>query len=134
MLAQIRALRCERSQPLTDALLAWAKQQRGLPGSKLRHAIEYMTSNWPILTHFLDEPRAPLCNNAGERALRGPVVGRKNHHGSKSQRGTEVAALFYSLIESAKCVGVDPVRYLRAAAEASIRDGVALLPSQMRAR
>jgi hypothetical protein len=31
-----------------------------------------------------------------------PVVGRKNHYGSRSQRGTEVAALFYSLIESAK--------------------------------
>jgi transposase len=32
----------------------------------------------------------------------GPVLGRKNHYGSRSQRGTEVAALFYSLIESAK--------------------------------
>ena len=28
-----------------------------------------------------------------ERALRGPVVGRKNHYGSRSKRGTEVAAL-----------------------------------------
>lgn len=132
-LAQIRQTRAQQSKPLTDALLIWAKEQRGLPGSKLIEAIDYMTSNWGGLTHFIDEPRAPLCNNAAERAMRGPVVGRKNHYGSKSQRGTEVAALFYSLVESAKRVGIDPAKYLRAAAEAAIRDGVALLPHQMRA-
>jgi hypothetical protein len=36
------------------------------------------------------------------------VVGRKNHYGSKSRRGTEVAALFYSLLESGKLAGVEP--------------------------
>ena len=40
------------------------------------------------------------------------VIGRKNHYGSRSQRGTEVAALFYSLIESAKLCGVEPKAYL----------------------
>jgi transposase len=130
-LAQIRDVRRERSKPMCDALLVWAKEQRGLPGSQLRQAIEYMTSNWRGLTHFLDEPRAPLCNNAAERAMRGPVVGRKNHYGSKSQRGTEVAALFYSLVETAKLGSLDPVKYLRAAAEAAIRDNRALLPHQM---
>jgi transposase len=40
------------------------------------------------------------------------VVGRKNHYGSKSLRGTEVAALFYSLIETARLHGEDPARYL----------------------
>jgi transposase len=34
--------------------------------------------------------RAPLDNNATER---GRVVGRKNHYGSRSKRGTEVDAL-----------------------------------------
>ncbi|MGE3508591.1 MAG: transposase, partial [Vicinamibacterales bacterium] len=62
------------------------------------------------LTRFLDNPCIPLDNNAAERVLRGPVVGRKNHYGSKSLRGTQVAALFYTLCESAKLVGVDPTR------------------------
>jgi len=132
-LAKIRDVRRKQSRPRCDALLLWASEQRGLPGGLLRKAIAYMTSNWHDLTRFIEEPRAPLSNNAAERAMRGPVVGRKNHYGSKSLRGTEVAALFYSLVESAKLAGVDPAKYLRAAAEAAIRGGAALLPHQMRA-
>ena len=45
-----------------------------------------------------DEKTEPIDNNATERAIRGPVVGRKNHYGSKSRRGTEVAAVLYSLV------------------------------------
>ena len=44
----------------------------------------------------------PLDKSNAERALRGPVVGRKNHYGSRSLRGTQVAALFYTLCETAK--------------------------------
>ena len=53
-----------------------------------------------------------LDNNRTERGLRGPVVGRRNHFGSKSRRGTKAAAILYSLIESAKVNGVDPDEYL----------------------
>jgi hypothetical protein len=67
-----------------------------------------MLERWTGLTRFLDNPCISLDNNAAERALRGPVVGRKNHYGSKSLRGTQVAALFYTLCESAKLTGVDP--------------------------
>jgi transposase len=44
---------------------------------------------------------------------RGVAVGRKNNYESRSERGTPVAALFYSLIESAKLCGVEPRAYLR---------------------
>ena len=64
-----------------------------LPGSKMGKAINYMLTLWEGLTRFLKDPRIPLDNNAAERALRGVVVGRKNHYGSKSKRGTEVAAI-----------------------------------------
>jgi transposase len=52
----------------------------------------------------------------------GWFLGRKNHYGSRSQRGTEVAALFYSLIESAKLCGVDPKAYLLTAARTALAD------------
>lgn len=72
----------------------------------------------------------PLDNNATERALRGPVVGRKNHYGSRSRRGTEVAAILYSLLESAKLCGVEPKAYLRAAVLAALNGDSPLLPHQ----
>jgi hypothetical protein len=71
-----------------------------------------------------------LDNNGTERAIRGPVVSRKNHYGSKSKRGTEVAVIFCSLVETAKLHDVDPARYLRGAALAAER-GEALLPWQL---
>ena len=52
--------------------------------------------------------------------------GEKNHYGSRSQRGTEVAALFYSLIESAKLCGVDPKAYPLTAARAALADRAAV--------
>jgi hypothetical protein len=64
----------------------------------------------------------------------GSVVGRKNHYGSRSKRGTEVAALFYSLIESAKLVGVNPKIYLLEATHtALVNPGTALLPRALAA-
>ena len=128
-LAMRAALRRERSAPIVAAIHAWAHQQRALPESALGKAIGYMLGLWRGLTRFLDDPRIALDNNATERALRGMVVGRKNHYGSRSQRGTEVAALFYSLIESAKLCGVEPKAYLLAATRAALdTPGAVTLP------
>ncbi len=107
-------------RPLIDGLRDWAYAQRAPRESALRKAVEYMLGLWPGLVRFLDDPRVPLDNNVVERALRGAVVGRKNHYGSRSKRGTEVAALFYSLLETARLCGEDEVQYLRRAAYAAI--------------
>ena len=92
-----------------------------------------MLKLWKGLTLFLEDPRIPLDNNAAERALRGVVVGRKNHYGSKSKRGTEVAALFYTLFETAKLSGIDdPAAYVALAAKRAIADhGAVTLPSDL---
>ncbi len=124
--AQIRR---DQSAPVVAAIHAWAHQQRALPESSLGKAIAYMLGLWTGLTRFLADPRIPLDNNATERGLRGMVVGRKNHYGSRSRRGTEVAALFYSLIESAKLCGVEPKAYLLQATRAALANpGTITLP------
>jgi hypothetical protein len=88
-----------------------------------------MLECWIGLTRFVDDPRIPLDNNAAERALRGPVVGRKNHYGSRSLRGTQVAAVFYTLCETARLAGVDPQAYLLNAVYAAIaRPGAVTFP------
>ena len=100
------------------------------PGSALADAIEYMSRRWSKAVRFLDDSRLPLDNNAAERAIRGLVLGRKNHYGSKSRRGTEVAAVFYTLIESAKLAGVEPAAYLQRAAEIALAGGEPPLPHE----
>jgi transposase len=123
-------LRAERSRPIVKKIEAWALGVRLLPESGLRKAIEYMGGLWKGLTVFLDDPRVPLHNNATERSLRGPVVGRNNHLGSRSSRGTEAAAILYSLVESAKLAGVDPDAYLRRAIAAALRGEQIPLPHE----
>ena len=127
-------LREERSRPIVDDLRGWAYETKPatLPQSLLGKAIDYMLSLWPGLTVFLTDPRVPLDNNAAERALRGVVVGRKNHYGSHSRRGAEVAAVMYTLFESAKLAGVDPHRYvLEATRRAIASPGTATLPENV---
>lgn len=125
-------LRTERSRPIVAKIQTWALSQRVLPESGLGKAINYMLGMWKGLTLFLDDPRVPLDNNRTERGLRGVVVGRKNHYGSRSRRGTQVAALFYSLLESAKLCGVEPKAYLLAATRAALRDpGTVTLPNSL---
>jgi transposase len=128
-----RRLLQSEAQPIVDEIRQWAFEQRAARESGLRKAIEYMLGLWPGLVRFLDDPRVPLDNNQVERALRGAVIGRKNHYGSRSRRGTEVAALFYSLLESAKASGIDEQTYLlRAAHTALANPSLTLLPHDLR--
>ncbi len=113
-------LRQDRTRPVLDQIWQWATVQVGLPRSDFGRAVRYMLERWDGLTRFVADPRIPLDNNAAERALRGPVVGRKNHYGSRSLRGTRVAAIFYTLCETARLVGVDPQAYLLHAVYAAI--------------
>jgi transposase len=124
-------IRDQHSRDIVKRIQEWALRQEALPRSPLRKAIAYMGDLWPGLLRFLDDPRLALDNNATERALRGVVIGRKNHYGSRSERGTEVAALFYSLIESAKLAGVEPDAYLRTAARQAIRGDRIALPHEL---
>ena len=66
----------------------------------------------------------------GEATVTGRGAGRKNHYDSKSLRGTEVAALFYTLLETARLWCEDPWRYLMRAALAAVDNpGTVTLPS-----
>jgi transposase len=128
-----RQLRDTESRNIIRRIHEWALAQRPLPESGMGKAISYMGGLWPGLILFLDDPAIPIDNNATERAMRGPVVGRKNHYGSRSQRGTEVAALFYTLMESAKLNALDPRDYLRQAVRAALAGERIPLPHQIAA-
>jgi transposase len=75
-------------------------------------AIAYMLTRWPAFTHFLDDGRICLTNNAAERALRGLALGRKSSLFAGSERGAERAAIMHTLIQTAKLNDVDPQAWL----------------------
>ena len=129
-LAQLAKLRRTESVAVLAELKTWLWEQATLKTLSIGKAAAYMIANWDRLTRFVDDPRIPLDNNSTERGIRGPVVGRKNHYGSKSRSGTEVASICYSLLETAKLHDVDVREYLRAAILAADR-GEVLLPWNM---
>lgn len=129
LLERRRILRDAESQPLIEELKLWRDAQRSLPGTKFHDGLTFLKNQWVPLTRFLEDPQIPLDNGEAERRIRGPVVGRKNFAGSQSERGTRVAALFYSLLQSAVRTGVDPHAYLMEAAERALKNpGSVLLP------
>jgi len=131
----IATTRQEKSRPLVRELDQWMQKQHCLPKSKLGKAIRYAINNWKGLGVFLDDPRVPMTNNQAERSIRPAVLGRKNHHGSKSKRGTEVAAIFYSLIGTCRMLDIDSTKYLLAAATVAIETpGEILLPHEFKQR
>ena len=73
-------------------------------------AIHYALTFWPAMVRYGDDGRIEIDNSAAERSLRGVAVGRRNYLFAGSDRG---AAVFYTLIESAKLSGLDPEAYLR---------------------
>jgi transposase len=130
----VRLLEVRQSQSaaVVEDIRRWLTAQ-GLQArrqSALGKAIGYAFDLWPGLTKFLDNAAIPLDNNQTERGMRAVAVGRKNHYGSRSLRGTQVAATFYSLIESARLCGVEPSAYLRHATRRAIANpGAVTLPT-----
>jgi Transposase IS66 family len=85
---RLAELRLTESVVVLAELKAWLWEQASLTSISIGKAAAYTLANWERLTRFVEDARIPLDNNATERAIRGPVVGRKNHYGSKSRRGT----------------------------------------------
>ena len=108
------AARQRHSRPLVDDLEAWMREQRARLSrhDPVAKALDYMLTRWAAFTHFLDDGRVCLTNNAAERALRGLALGRKSWLFCGSDRGGHRAAQMYSLIVTCKLNDVDPQAWL----------------------
>lgn len=123
--------RQRKTKPLLKALFKWL-QTLAVPSTfDLSKALRYIITRQGALTLFLEDPLLSPDNNATERVIRGVVVGRKNHYGSKSEQGTRVAALMYSLLDSAELVGLDPAVYLEKAIAAALKGVEVPLPHEL---
>ena len=62
-------------------------------------------------------------NNTSERALRGPVVRRKNYYGSGSVVSAELASRVWTITATAQRAGLNPLTYLTAYLDECARAG-----------
>jgi hypothetical protein len=67
---------------------------------------------WDGLARHRDFPDLALDNNESERALRTPVVGRKNYYGSHAEWSAHLAARVWTITATTERHGLEPLTYL----------------------
>ena len=111
------AFRQEKALPILEdlrALLALS-QPSVLPKSSMGKAIGYVLNQWTALMAYTTDGRFEIDNKTAERALRPIAAGRKGWQFFLNEGGGENAAILFSLITTAKAVGINPVVRVRSA-------------------
>ena len=101
-------------KPLAELFFRWIDAQRAASSGRtlLTKALNYSNNQREELMRVFDDGRLELDNNRSERALRTPVVGRKNFMFHGSDVHAQAACAFYSLVASCRLHGIDPEAYL----------------------
>jgi transposase len=109
-----RNVRQAQAAPRLGELHRWLLTALGQVSAKseIASAINYSLKRWAALTRYCEDGLLEVDNNAAERALRGPVLSRKNFLFAGADSGGERAAAMYTLLETAKLQGLNPEAYL----------------------
>ena len=113
-LDEIAEIRKNKSTELVADFFEFCDKNQGisLPKSLLGRAFTYALNQRSTLETFLENPQIELTNNAAERAVKPFVIGRKNWLFCYSPAGAQASAIIYSIIETAKANGLNPMDYL----------------------
>ena len=82
-----------------------------------------MQNHWAGLTVFARCPWVSMDNNAAERDMRGPVVGRKNFFGSGALWSGQLACVMYSVLATLKLYGINERTWLGEFLQACANNG-----------
>jgi transposase len=82
-----------------------------------------LREHWAGLTVFVEHPEVPMDNNAGERTIRDPVMGRKNYFGCGALWSVQLAATMFSLVATLRLWQINPRRWLTAYFQACAAHG-----------
>ncbi len=109
------AARQQLSRPIVQSFHHWLQSQRDrvLPKSKLAGAIHDMLNRWESFTRFLKCGAVPMDNNAAERALKYPILGRKAWLFVGNATAGQTAAKLFTLTKSCNRLRADPFAYLQ---------------------
>jgi transposase len=88
-----------------------------------RKVLTSLQEHWQGLTRFVEDPRIPMDNNASERGLRGPALGRKNFYGSAAEWSGRLAAMLFSIFATLKMWNLNPRSWLQAYLEKCAQAG-----------
>jgi transposase len=111
------AVRAAESRPVLLRLQRWCRhlleRRRHLPQSDMGKAVAYFVHHSTALSRFLEDGRIEIDNNLVENAIRPTAVGKKNWLFIGAETAGETSAILYTLVESARRRGLDPLAYLR---------------------
>jgi hypothetical protein len=101
------------------------RKQMAAPGLQepAKKALATLDREWDGLVAHRDYPMAGLDNNPAERAIRRPVVSRKNAGGSRNENAARLAATFWTVTATAEMAGLNVLTYLTAYLDACGRNG-----------
>ena len=85
--------------------------------------IATLNNEWAGLERHRDLPSLDLDNNAAERALRTPVIGRKNFYGSGAAWAAELAAGIWTITATAAQNDIEPLHLLAGYLTSCARNG-----------
>ncbi|MBA3845446.1 MAG: IS66 family transposase [Planctomycetes bacterium] len=107
-------LRQQHAPPLLAAIRARCESicLSEPPRTDLAQGAVYVLAQWSALTRFLDAGYLPLDNNPVERDLRTVAIGRKNWLFFGSEDGGAWAAANFTIFQSCRLLGLDPIEYL----------------------
>jgi transposase len=88
-----------------------------------KKALATLDREWDGLTAHRDYPMIGLDNNPAERALRRPVVTRKNAYGSRNEDAARLAARVWTATATAEMAGLNVLTYLTAYLDECGRNG-----------
>jgi transposase len=112
-----QAVRAAGSRMIIERIRRWAthlqNSKRHLPQSDMGRALSYLQNQWPALIRYLEDGRVEIDNNLVENAIRPTAVGKKNWLFIGSETAGETSAILYTIIESARRRGHNPIEYLR---------------------
>ena len=111
-----RETRQREATPILREFHAWLlqAQRETLPKSPLGQAIGYLLPRWPAFTRYCEKGFLNIDNNISERMVRPVAIGRRNWTFLGADRGGHAAAVWYSLVATAKANHVEPWAWCRA--------------------
>jgi transposase len=86
-------------------------------------ALQSLKNHWEGLSIYVDRPEIPMDNNAAERGLRTPVVGRKNYYGSGAVWSGMFTVMMFTLFQTLLVNKLSPKDFLLAYFQACAENG-----------